>query len=134
MQSQQLCQNKARQYQYVKVVIRIQMTDRSKWYGTTVIEANRNRQEELSENIGALAQFFPSVFITSMTALLYLHPCLKLIFPFHSQHQHLSYSCWMTIISCLLDFLVWEDAVISQIAICYNKKNTVYEIHSGQWK
>lgn len=95
------------QYKYVKVVIRLQMTDRSKWYGATVMEANRKGQEDLSKNVGAnaLARFFPSVFITSMTALLYFHHCWKLIFPFYSQRQHLSYTNWITTISSLLDFL-----------------------------
>lgn len=131
-----LWQCRASQYKYVKVVIRIQMTDRSKWYGATVMEANRKGQEELSKNVGAnaLAQFFPSVFVTSMTALFYLHHCLKLIFPFHSQHPHLSYSHWITIISSLLDFLVWADAVISQIVICYSKKHTAYEMCPSKGK
>lgn len=72
------------------------------------MEANRKGEEDLSENVGAnaLARFFPSVFIGSMTALLYLHHCLKLIFPFYSQRQHLSYSNWITAISSLSDLLV----------------------------
>lgn len=122
------------QYKYVKVVIRLQMTDRSKWYGATVMEANRKGQEDLSKNVGAnaLARFFPSVFITSMTALLYFHHCWKLIFPFYSQRQHLSYTNWITTISSLLDVLVSADAVISQIVICYNKKYTAYEMCSSK--
>lgn len=123
-------------YKYVKVVIRIQMADRSEWYGATVMEANRKGQEDLSENAGAnaLAWFFPSVFITSMTVLLYFHHCLKLIFPFYSQHRHLSDSDWITKISSLLDVLVWADAVIAQIVTCYNKKYKAYEMCSGKGK
>lgn len=123
-----------RPYKYVKVLMRIQMADRWEWYGATVMEANRKGQEDLSENAGAnaLARFFPSVFITSMTALLYFHHCLKLIFPFYSQHRHLSDSDWITTIFSLLDVLVWADAVKSQIATCNNKKYTAYEMCSSK--